>query len=178
MWRPITAILGATVVLCMPLRLAYSAPEVLKESAIAQVDKQIGDINGILKKLYRETAKAKEENDIHRYNCLLTKLNLVKGLVKASERAKGVLMDAFYGGDTDTSKIYLKKVNSYAESAKEVERSLSECAGVKTIGEGASLVYIRPEGEELQPGDQSPWDWEFVPGQEGYPAVPPASPFR
>jgi hypothetical protein len=158
---------------------AYSADPKIKEAAVTQAEKRIVGMEAIQKKLIREVAKAREENDIHRLNCLLTKLNLVRGLIKASDRAKVILLESFYGGDAGTAGLYLKKVNSYADSAAEVERSIPECAGLKTIGEGTTLVYINPGGEgEFAPSEKSPWDWEFVPGAEGYPAVPPASPYR
>ncbi len=179
MWRRFFTIVGVGAVVWLAPGPLFPADEGVKESSVAQVEKRIDGMNGILKKLYREVAKAKEENDIHRLNCLMTKLNLVKGLLKASERAKVVLMESFYGGDKPTAGLYLRKVNSYWDSAVEVDQSIPECKGAKTVGEGQSLVYIRPEGEPgVEPQEQSPWDYEFLPGSEAYPVVPPASPFR
>jgi hypothetical protein len=179
MSRACFVIVVIMVAWCMPPRPLFAAGEPLKESSLAAVDKRVTGMNDVQKKLYKEIAKAREENDIRRVNCLLTKLNLVKGLLKASDRAKAVLLEAFYGNDPETAGIYKTKIESYADSAKEVERSIDECRGVKTIGEGTTMVYIRPEGSaDLQPSEAGPWDWNFLPGSEGYPAVPPASPFR
>jgi hypothetical protein len=159
--------------------LGWAAADPVKESALSQVDRRIVGMDGTVKKLYREVAKAREENEIHRVNCLQAKLNLVKGLLKAADRAKAVLLEAFYGKDTETAAIYKGKVDSYADSSAEIEKSISECRGVKTAGEGTTLVYIRPEGaEEVEPSESGGWTWGFTPGSEGYPAVPPASPFR
>lgn len=159
--------------------LVWAEKGALKERSLVQVERRITDMNAVLKKLYQEISRAKEKNDLHRVNCLLTKLNLVKGLLKASDRSKAVLLEAFYGNDTATARVYKAKVDSYADSAKEIERSMEECRGVRKVGEGTTLVYIRPEGgTELQPTEANPWDRGFVPGADGYPAVPPASPYR
>jgi len=168
-----------TVSFFSPLSTSWAAGEKLKDGDVVQVDKQVTVMNNILIKLYKEIAKAKEQNEIHRLNCLTVKRNLVKGLLKAVELAKGLLMESFFDGDTDTAKLYKKKITSYSESASEVEKSIDECAGIKGTLEGTTLVYIRPEGEdELKSSQSSPWDWNYNPGAEGYPAVPPASPFR
>src|SRR6267142_2190653 len=110
---------------------------------------------------------------------IVTSSILVTGLLKASERAKMVLMEASFMGDTKTAETYGAKLDAYHESAKEMEQSIQECSGTEGTSEGPAVVYIRPEaGGEIVSELTSPWDWENVSGTQGFPVVPPASPFR
>ena len=168
------------MVLCFPL-VGYAAKELSPDKRVARVEKQIASMNGALKHLLKEVAKARQKNDIRRINCLLIKLNLVKGLLKASEKAKVVLMESSYSGDARTANAYGTKIESYHDSVTEIKKSMKECFGVKGVDEGATVVYIQPVGEAGEDVSKvvTAWDWDAAAtGVAGYPVVPPGSPFR
>ena len=151
----------------------------IKQEQPLQIQIQISIMIKIKNLFEREVDLARTENDILRLNCLITKLNLVKGLIKASERSKIILVNALLKQDSVASAIYQKKMTTYYESTLELEKTIPECRALKEMPEGTTLVYIQPEGEsELDISKTTPWDWGFNQGAEGYPAVPPASPFR
>ena len=157
------------------------------DERLEKVDKEVAFIEGTLKKFLKEISSAREANDVRRLNCLMTKRDLVKGFLKASERAKVVLMESSFAGDGKTADIYGNKISSYSDNVGEIEKSIEECQGVEAKGEGTSVVYIRPADDaagDIFADDLSPWTGDDLrpgddlPGVEGYPAVPPASPFR
>ncbi len=172
---------GSVLILVIGFCFSFSSvgSEEEGDQLVAAVDKQVSRMTVSLRNVYKEVAEAKKKNDILLINCLMTKLNLLKGLLRASQRAKIVLMEAYFGGDMDTAKLYRGKVESYATSAKEIEDSLPECRGKEALKEGTRLVYLRPADERPVFVDPwTPWDWSRTPGESGFPVVPPASPFR
>jgi hypothetical protein len=167
---------GLILYFCVPN--LFAAPEV-KDSKVVTVEANVEAMSKTLKRLYKELGEAKKKNELPRVNCLLAKINLVKGLLKAGERAKGVFLESHYVGDAQTASTYQAKVASYAGAAREIEKSIDECTSARKKEEGTTLVYIRPEGDAAEEVfEQSPWDWNDPPGSMQYPAVPPASPFR
>jgi hypothetical protein len=146
---------------------------------IKTVQKQISGMNNVLETLLLEAQKAKEKNDVRRLNCLLVKINLVKGLIQASDRAKLVMMEALYADDAETTQVYARKIDAYGKNVEEVGTSLDECSQIQASGEGTTLLYIRPEeGPEEGLTQASPWDWGAQTEPGDYPVVPPASPYR
>jgi hypothetical protein len=164
----------------MPTPVPPSVKKAEPPISASAVEKRITSMREVLKRLLKELASARQANDVRRVNCLLAKLNLVKGLLKASERAQVVMLEATYGNDAATTQVYGKKIMTYGGSADEIERSIAECSGVEVRAEGTSLVYIRPDEPEIQTGEETPWDGSDVTtsGPESYPVVPPASPYR
>jgi len=158
-----------------PIEVAKKEPVDLKT-----VDKQIAGMNGVLEKLLKEAQKAREKNDIRTLNCLLVKINLQKGLIKAASRARLVLLEAKFAEDPATASAYAEKIRSYRQSTEEIEKSMDECGRTGTTGEGTTFLYIRPEGvPETDLEETTPWDWEEETApDEQYPVIPPASPFR
>ncbi|HLG20995.1 MAG TPA: hypothetical protein VI895_14425 [Bdellovibrionota bacterium] len=151
------------------------------ESRLKKAEISVSSIEGTLKKFVKAVAKAREENDIKRLNCLMTKMDLVKGFLKASERAKVVLMESSFAGDAKTADMYGQKIGAYGKNTSEIENSIEECYGVGGTGDGTTVVYIRPSGEGMESADGtvlSPFGEDDLYPAEGYPAVPPASPFR
>ena len=175
-----TSKIGFALFFCFAFSFVAIAKEPSPEQRVATVEKQVTSMGKILKKLLKGVARARQLNDVGRLNCLMVKLNLVKGLMKASERAKIVLMEAAYGGDAKVAATYAQKVNAYDSSVDEIESSISECTGVDASGEGTSIVYIQPEGETGlgATGGLSPFDFEDVDQPDDFPVVPPATPFR
>ena len=161
-----------------PKKLDVVKPE--PEITVATVEKRMSSMREVLKRLLKEIAAARQAKDLRKVNCLLAKLNLVKGLLKASERAQVVMLEATYGKDMPTSRTYGKKIVEYGDNVDEIEKSIPECSGVEVRSEGTALVYIRPDEPELTVDETTPWDgWDEVNGgPENYPVVPPASPFR
>lgn len=139
-------------------------------------------MNGTLNRLLKEVGHARDEGNLPRVNCLTVKLNLVKGLVKASEQAKIVLAETAYKHDSKTADAYGAKIKAYGESVAEVEQSIDECTGKENNKgeEGITLVYVRPEGEGNPLERESTNSLQSTPGisNDGYPVAPPASPFR
>jgi hypothetical protein len=182
----LVTLLGATQApaqTAMPGAKPTPAPAAAKPApavTVAAAEKKIVSMREILKRLLKEVAAAREANDVRRLNCLIAKLNLVKGLLKASERAQVTMLEATYANDAATGQTYGRKILTYGDSAEEIERSIDECSGVEVRSDGAAMVYVRPDTPELQPRDEAPWDTtvDVNSGPEGYPVVPPASPFR
>ncbi len=143
------------------------------------VEKQIAGMSDVLKRLLLEAKKAKKKNEIAQVNCLVVKINLVKGFMQASSRANLVLTEASFSDDPVTANAYASKIASYRKQVDEIGKSVDECSQTDTVREGSTLVYIRPEeGVETDLTEIAPWDWEEETGPEEFPVVPPASPFR
>lgn len=162
---------------------ADSTPRVkVKKINVENLGQKISSVIQIRERIQKKMELAEEESSedkVKKVNCLLTKLNLVKGLLKASKHARTVILDALNEKDSKTAFVFQGKLNSYAESAKEVEKSIGECGKGFEAQEGTTLVYIRPEGEGEPPSSEtSPWDWNYAEGTEAFPTVPAASPFR
>jgi hypothetical protein len=157
----------------------FSKENEKKPMTVSSVDDQISQIRSTLKRVLEELARAKGSNDVKRVNCLQSKVNLVKGLLKASEKANIVFLEASYAKDASTAESYGRKIQMYAGSVEEISRSIDECSAAEVTSEGSTLVYIRPEEPELAVSETSPWGGtDGIGGTEGYPVVPPASPFR
>lgn len=139
---------------------------------------KVDAIESIYTRLEVQMSKAQNQNDIRQVNCILTKLNLVKGLLKASQRASLVLTKAYVDNQGKTVDMYKKRVTDYHDSAATLESSMDECLPERRGDAAATMVFIRPEGDSaLAFGDTSPFAWSYeTPGT--FPVIPPASPFR
>ena len=181
---------GFAVVTASVFALGFEAPvwsagqEVPKKkpetASLVEVDRQIADMNSVLQKILGKLRKAREKNDIRQVNCLTPKLNIIKGLLTASERARIVLQAASAGGDTETAGAYARRIRLYRDRGAEVEKTPGECTGEEVERGGTTLVYVRPErGDGLESGEISPFDVESEAETPGpFPVIPPASPFR
>ena len=157
---------------------SWSADSSVKHPA-DNSDERISGMKKILNRIAAELGQAKKTDDIHRINCLTTKLNLVKGLIKASQRAQMSLVDAAANQDAATVRSYTQKISTYGDSVDDIAKSISECLPTEGLPEGMALVYIRPEEPELVPEEVNPWEAEgTIGGGEGIPVIPPMSPFR
>jgi hypothetical protein len=99
----------------------------LDQAKLGLVNKQISTMKSIVLRLEKETQMARDKNDVIRVNCLIIKLNLTRSLLKACERSFPILERAFSKKDSETSRLYLAKTESYFYSAREVEKSIYEC---------------------------------------------------
>src|SRR5580765_5838050 len=107
---------------------AHAKDTAAKPTTASNVDGRINSIRSVLKQLLGALAEAKKSNDIQRVNCLQVKLNLVKGLLKASEKANVVFLEASFSKDLATAEAYGKKVDMYGTSADDVAKSINECS--------------------------------------------------
>ena len=136
-------------------------------------------MDDVLKQFLEAVAKAREENNVKALNCLVLKQNLVKRLIKASQRANDVLLEAAFAGDAKTTDLYAKRVDSYEQFVREVGKSKDKCLSVNATAAGTTTVYIRPKtAGEAKSGVTGPWEPKTFDGSENYPVVPPGSPFR
>jgi hypothetical protein len=162
----------------------FAAEKATPEIRLAKAGGEITTMEKVLKLFYEEVRKARKDDDVRRLNCLLEKLDLVRGFIKAAQRAKDVVTESAYGGDDTTAEAYLEKILAYAKHVSELEKSKSECFNGSTQPEeGTTLVYIRPAQEEIAGLETDKSLTPSDPGQgtasvEGYPVVPPASPYR
>lgn len=143
------------------------------------VKEKISQIDAIVTRLEVQLGKAESANDLTQVNCILSKVNLVKGLLKASQRSALVLTKAYIDQNDKMTGVYQKRVQDYRDNAVELEAAMNECLGVAPLDRRSTLVLIRPEGgQELGYADTSPWAWDYVEGAESIPAIPAASPYR
>jgi hypothetical protein len=179
MFRPFHTFVAVAVVYLSATGGAF-AQELKAELINApQVEKRITAVRDVVKRLLEEIAKARKTDDIRRINCLIAKLNLGKGLLKASEKAQLTFLEAASADDKETARVYGGKIVTYAENAGEIRKSIPECTGLEWKPGGTTVVYLKPEGFDVGAEDLNPWiSTNIVPGAEGYPVVPPATPYR
>ncbi|MCB0308091.1 MAG: hypothetical protein KDD48_01860 [Bdellovibrionales bacterium] len=148
--------------------------------AVKKVNKiKIDAIEEIYTRLELQLAKAESQNDIHQINCILNKVNLVKGLLKASQRSLLVITKAYVDHQDKVVSLYEQKIKDYLKNAKDLEASLEKCIPSSSDEMGPMLVLIRPESStDLEFGDLSPWSEDYIESAQNLPVVPPASPFR
>ena len=122
--------------------------------------------------------EARETQKLRQLTCLITKRNLVASLIEALNKTKDLVILSCEHADIKTTYLFVEKIGWFAKSAFELELSIQECTDELETNEGL-LVYIQPSNQdEIDVKKNSPWDYGNSPGVEGYPAVPPASPFR
>jgi hypothetical protein len=166
------------------LPLFFSIPlvrgvEPEKKISLTEIEKRMNSMQGILKAVLIEVADARNVGDLRKVNCLVMKLNAVKGLVRASENAHIVMLEATYDNDPCTTQSFAKKIVTYSDSLDEIAKSLDECSGAGTKSDGTTVVYIRPDETEPIIQESSPWNrGDNVGGADPYPVAPPASPYR
>ena len=78
-----------------------------------QSKEKVNAIESVYTRMEVQMGKAQNQNDIRQVNCILTKLNLVKGLLKASQRASLVLTKAFVDSEQKTVDMYKKRIVDY-----------------------------------------------------------------
>lgn len=164
----------------MPSAKTVIKPEQEASSVnLKQVDEHVSRMGGILQRLLGVEKQARQENNIKRLNCVIPKKDAVKGLLKASERAKGVLLEATFQDDLPVAQTYAGKIRTYRKSAEEIEKTLEECDVKPSSDAGTSVVYLRPDGgPTLNAGTTNPFDVDGASGIGSLPVVPPGSPFR
>ena len=161
------------------LYLAWGVASADLAKVQTQSKEKIAEIEAIHTRLEVQLKKAEGTNDLRQVNCILTKLNLVKGLLKASQRSTLVLTRAYIDQDQKMTAIYQKRVDDYRANAVELESSMDECLDPNAVDRRSMLVLIRPEGAgEPAYQDMSPWAWDYVEGSDNLPTIPPASPYR
>lgn len=177
--RSIIGGLGLSLALYVVPTFAQTKNSDVTRVNLKAVEQQVSGMGGILKQLLGAAKKAKEKNEVAKVNCLVVKINLVKGFMQAASRASMVLTEASFSDDQGTANAYASKITSYRKQVDEIGKSMDECSQTDAVREGTTLVYIRPEeGVETDQTEVAPWDWEEETGPEEFPAVPPASPFR
>lgn len=169
--KPCIALL---ILLC--LDVAFADLEKIKKNTKSKIDA----IDVILTRLELQLSKAEEQNEMRQVNCILTKVNLVKGLLKSSQRASLILTRAYIDNQSKISQTYQKRIEDYHASAVELEASLDECIPRRRSSLAAFLVFISPLGAGAFDffKDISPWSNSYIEDAENLPVIPPASPFR
>ena len=164
--------------------LIFLAALIVARSAAAddflkRAEKLLSSMRGSLDLVAVEIRKATDKSDVSLVNCLKQREASMKNYVKASLRNQENLRSALKVKDLKEEQRFLKLIETAHTNVKEIEEKLKECWKGEIGEKRTKVVVIKPEGgvQEEQIEEMFP-EGEEGTGEEGFPPVPPASPYR
>lgn len=165
------------LIISLPFVL-YVSPMWALEDHLQKAEKFISSMRGSLDNVAVEIRKATEKSDVSLVNCLRQKEGAMKNYVDASMKNQENLRSAWKVKDMKEADRFIKLIEMAHKNVKDIELSLKECYKGEVGEKKTNVRVIRPPGggeevaEELFPEEEEGGE------PEGFPAVPPASPFR
>ena len=149
------------------------------QDSLKKAEKLISSMRSSLDNVAVEIRNATEKSDVSLVNCLKQREGSMKNYVDASLRNQENLRSAYKAKDVKETDRFLNLVDIAYKKVKEIEDKLKECWKGEEGERKTKVIVIKPEGgPEGETIDQVYPEQEQGDPQEGFPPVPPASPFR
>jgi hypothetical protein len=150
------------------------------QETLKRAEKLISSMRSSLDNVALEIRKATEKSDVSLVNCLKQKERAMKNYVNASLRNQENLRAAVKVRDSKEEKRFFKLIELAHKNVKEIEEKLKECKRGEEGERRTKVTVIKPEGglQEEQIDEIFPEGTVEGESPDGYPPVPPASPYR
>lgn len=112
----------------------------------AQVERMLAAQREALAKVAELLAEAREAKDMVQLNCVQSKLDQIKGLLKLSEQASSQMYDAIAVNDIGQVDHEFTKIYVASLRVDSLSRSANECVGERSVFTGDTSVTVDIDG--------------------------------